>query len=167
MPRSSFKLTDKDMGWNELQNQVLKLSQTGAYVLVGVQGTEAAANHQGAPLTIGQIATVHEFGKKIVTKRGVIQIPERSFIRAAIDEYHAAIHKRATLLGTGVMLVKFTAAQALELLGQYAVGVMKQRIADGILPPNAPSTIARKKSSKPLVDKGQLRNAITYKAEGV
>lgn len=168
MAKPSLTLTDKDKGWAELQNQVLKLSQTGAYTLVGVQGGEAAANHNRAGgLTVAQIATVHEFGKVIETKRGTIVIPERSFIRAAIDEYEAAIQKRATLLGSGVMLLKFTARQALELLGEYAVGVIKQRIANGIEPANRPSTIARKRSSKPLIDSGQLRNAITHKPEGV
>jgi hypothetical protein len=45
------------------------------------------------------------------------------------------------------------------------VGVIKQRIANGIAPPNSPYTIARKGSSKPLIDTGQLRNSITYQVE--
>lgn len=165
MASPALKLKDTDRGWHDLQAQVIKLSQHGHYTLVGVQGAEGAANHQGGGLTVAQIATVHEFGRTIATARGTIVIPARSFLRAGVDEYKQAIQKRATLLGTGVMLLQFTAFQALSLLGEYTVGVIKQRIADGILPPNAPSTIRRKRSSKPLIDTGQLRNAITYTVE--
>jgi phage gpG-like protein len=167
MPKSGgLKITDKDKGWSELANKVLKLSTQGAYVQVGVLGAEAAANHNKAPgLTVAQIASVHEFGRVIHTKRGVINIPERSFLRATIDIFHDAIQKRATMLATGAMLGKFSVGQSLALLGTYAVGVIKQRIADGIAPPNSPLTIARKRSSKPLIDSGQLRGSITYRVE--
>jgi hypothetical protein len=163
---TGVSVRDIDKGWGDLKDHVLKLSQTGAYVQVGVLGAEAAANHNAARgLTVAQIASVHEFGKVIQTKRGTITIPERSFLRATIDIYRAAIQKRATLLGTGVMLTKFTVQQAMDLLGEYAVGVIKQRIANGIEPANSPWTIARKRSSKPLIDTGQLRSSITYRTE--
>lgn len=153
-----LKLTDKDKGWDELKQIVLRLSGTPAYCLVGVQGREAAANTQGAPaLTISQIASWNEFGNA--------RVPERSFIRACIDEHRPAIQSRATRLGAGVLMQRMTAPQALALLGEYAVGLMKARIAAGIQPANAPSTIKRKRSSKPLIDTGQLRNSITYTIE--
>jgi hypothetical protein len=166
MAKPGLKVSDTDKGWKDLHEQVIKLSGTSAYVQVGVQGAPAAANHNDKPgLTIGQIANVHEFGKTIQTKRATIVIPQRSFIRATIDKYEAAIQKRATMLGTGVLLVKFTTEQALELLGMYAVGLMQQTIANRIAPPNRPRTIARKGSSVPLIDSGQLRGSITHKIE--
>lgn len=167
MAKPGIKLTDKDLGWDKLKNQVIKLSQGGAYTLVGVQGSEAAANHNNASgLTVAQIATIHEFGATIRKKSGgTIVIPQRSFIRAAIDEYSIAIQKRASLLGRGAVLLKFTIPQALELLGEYAVGIMRQRIANRIPPPNSPRTIARKGSSVPLIDSGQLRGSLTHKIE--
>jgi hypothetical protein len=136
-------------------------------VKVGVQGLEAAANQQNTTLTVSQIATIHEFGKVIhqPRMRRTIVIPERSFLRATIDQYQAAIARRDVLLAQGFLLGKFQLRQAMELLGTYVVGLIKQRIADGILPRNADSTIARKRSSKPLIDTGQLRNSITYKVE--
>jgi hypothetical protein len=155
--KPAIKWTDKDLGWGELRNRVIKLSQRGAYCLVGVQGSEASRPHAKAELTVGQIATIHEFG--------TATIPQRSFIRAAIDEYQGAIQKRATLIGTGIMLLKFTIDQGLGLLGEYSVGIMKQRIADRIPPPLRPRTIARKGSSVPLIDSGQLRGSITHKIE--
>lgn len=157
-----------DHGWNDIKARVRSLRDTGAVVKVGVQGAQGAANHQDTTLTVAQIATIHEFGKTIhqPKMRRTIVIPERSFLRATIDTYQQAIARRDVLLAQGYVLGKFALKPALELLGQYVVGLIKQRIATGIAPPNRPSTIARKRSSKPLIDTGQLRNSVTYKVEG-
>lgn len=157
VPGDNLKLRDRDLGWNEVQAQLARLAREQLHVVVGVIGAPAAANHQGGKLTVGEIASFHEFGTR--------RLPQRSFIRAGIDEYKDAIQRRAVLVGQGITIGKFTAEQALSLLGEYTVGVLKQRIANGILPANAPSTIARKGSSKPLIDTGQLRNSITYRVE--
>jgi len=156
-----------DRGWNAIKARVEALHGGSAIVKVGVQGQQAAANHQDSRLTVAQIANVHEFGMTIVQPkmRRTIVIPERSFLRATIDQYREAIARRQVLLTQGYLLGKFALEPAMELLGQYVVGLIKQRIANGIAPPNKPSTIARKRSSKPLIDTGQLRNSITYKVE--
>lgn len=158
MPGAKLTITDKDFGWNHLKDAVLRLDANGgAYTLVGVQGSQAAANVQDTRLTYAELARIHEFGNA--------RTPQRSWLRAAIHEYQTAIQKRAALCGRGVLLDKFTVEQALELLGEYVVGVIKQRISDGISPPNAPSTIKRKGSSKPLIDKGGFRASITHRPE--
>ena len=156
-----------DRGWEAIQQRMESLRGAGAVVAVGVQGAEAAANHQHSHMTVAQIATVHEFGKVIhqPRMRRTIVIPERSFLRKTLDQYQEAIARRQVLLTQGYLLGKFDLKPALELLGQYVVGLVKQRIANGIAPPNSPYTIANKGSSKPLIDTGQLRNSITYKVE--
>jgi phage gpG-like protein len=156
-----------DHGWEAIKHRVRALRDQRAVCKVGVQGAEAAANHQDSRLTVAQIANVHEFGKTIHQPRTgrTIVIPERSFLRATIDQYQDAIARRQVLLGQGYVLGKFALKPAMELLGQYVVGLIKQRMANGIPPPNSPWTIARKGSSKPLIDTGQLRNSITYKVE--
>lgn len=157
MPGATLKITDRDFGWNHLKEAVLKLGEGGAYTLVGVQGSQGAANVQDSALTYAQLARIHEFG--------TARIPARSFLQGTIDEYHAAIQKRATAFGRGVVLDLFSVEQALELLGEYVVGLIKQRMADGIPPPLSPRTIKRKKSSKPLIDTGGLRASITHRPE--
>ena len=156
-----------DRGWEDIKARVTALRGAGAVVTVGVQGAPAAANHQDSRLTVAQIATVHEFGKTIrqPNMKRTIRIPERSFLRATVDQYREAIARRQVLLSQGYVLGKFELKPAMELLGQYVVGLIKQRIANGIAPPNSPWTIAKKGSSKPLIDTGQLRNSITYKVE--
>jgi len=168
MSGATLKVTDKDAGWDALKDRVLKLSAPGAYTLVGVQGQQASSAHrEAAPMTVVDLAVVHEFGKVIHKKDGTeIVIPQRSFIRATIDEYAPKLQRTASALGQGVLIGKFQTRQALELLGQQGVGLIKQRIADGIPPPNADSTKARKGSSTPLVDTGQLRGSITHRVEG-
>ncbi len=168
MAGTTLKVTDTDKGWRSLKHRVLRLSRPGAFTLVGVQGSDAAARHANAPMTVAELATTHEFGAVVRSKTGTtIVIPQRSFIRAAIDEHAGKLQRTATAVGRGVLLGKFMVSQALERLGEQATGIMKQRIADGLAPPNSPVTIARKGSSKPLIDSGQLRASITHKAEGL
>ena len=161
---STVQVKVVDRGWEDIKARVQALRGTTAEVRVGVQGVEAAANHQGTHLTVAQLAQIHEFGKVIHQPRmnRTIRIPERSFLRATIDQYQEAIARRQVLAMQGYLLGKFGLKPALELLGQYVVGLVKQRMANGIPPPNSPWTIARKGSSKPLIDTGQLRNSITY-----
>ena len=156
-----------DQGWEAIKKRIDALHGGGAVVKIGVQGHQAAANHQGKHLTVAQIATIHEFGKVIrqPRMRRTIVIPERSFLRATVDLYREAIQRRNVLLTQGFVLGKFALRAALDLLGMYVVGLVKQRIANGIAPPNSPWTIAQKGSSKPLIDTGQLRNSITHQVE--
>lgn len=154
-------IQDIDKGWHELGQAI---AGAGGYCLVGIVGPGAQAPHKGAKgLTVAQVGSVHEFGATITMPNGrVIDIPERSFIRATIDENREQLQRTATLAGRAVLLGKLDNARSLALIGEQAVGLMKKRISDGIPPPNAPITIARKGSSTPLIDKGQLRGSITY-----
>lgn len=50
----------------------------------------------------------------------------------------------------------------LERVGIVAVGNVQQYMTDLKTPPNAPSTIAKKGSSNPLIDSGAMRASVTY-----
>ncbi len=91
-----------------------------------------------------------------------INVPERSFIRAWADENEARNIAVLRGIGRAVVAGKFDADTGLERAGLAFAGSMKQRIASGIGPPNAPSTIARKGDKPPLIDTGILRSAITH-----
>lgn len=157
MAGAKLTITDRDFGWNHLKDAAEKLGSGGAYALVGVQGAQAAANVQDTSLTYAQLARIHEFGTS--------RTPQRSFIKDTIDMYDAAIMKREVACAEGVLLGKLSIEQAVEILGEYGVGLIRQRMADGIAPPNAPSTIKRKGSSKPLIDSGGLRAAVSHRPE--
>lgn len=142
-----------DHGWTKIKAEILRLKEKSV-VLVGVQGELAAASH--GDVSNVEVATWQEFG----TSTGV---PERSFIRAPIEEGRANIAQMVEKSATKIVTGKSTVDKELSLWGERLVGVMKRRISAGISPPLKPETIRRKGSSKPLIDSGQLRNSITYR----
>jgi hypothetical protein len=145
---------DTDKGAKALVARVQKAA--GPLVLtVGVHGEEGGAATQDGKTTVGDVATANEFG---------LGVPERSFIRAWADEQEA--ENQAALRKIGEAVTKGTLPSAevgLERLGLKMVGEIQARIAGGIDPPNAPATIARKGSSTPLINYGQLRSSVRHK----
>lgn len=138
-------------------------------ITVGIHADEGDAMHAGAvfaedgalepsgDLTVADVATFHEFGTRT--------IPQRSFIRAWFDENQAFIAETLQKQFAQVANGKRPVEQAAERCALAFEGSVKQRISRGIPPPLAASTIARKGSSKPLIDTGQLRNAVRGKVE--
>lgn len=127
-------------------------------ITVGVHSDDADHTHgSGEGLTIGDIATFHEFGTQFT--------PQRSFIRAWFDEGQAehqqVIREELQQAAAGASL-----SQALERIALRLEGSCKQRMARGIPPPLSPVTIKRKGSSTPLVDQGILRNSIRARVNG-
>lgn len=100
-------------------------------------------------LTVAQVAQWNEFGAG--------KIPARSFLRSTFKKRRREIHNLAQQTLTTRPDIFY------EVIGQYILNEIKKSINEGIPPPNSPVTIARKGSSKPLVDTGQLRNALTFK----
>ena len=111
-------------------------------------------------VSMATIAAVHEFGSP---EQG---IPERSFLRGGIRR--AAPKLNAVNIDSlrKVLLGKMTIEQAIEKLGVVAAGEVKREFVVGTFAPNKPATIARKGSSRPLIDTGNLRQAVTYIVEG-
>lgn len=121
----------------------------GTFVGILSEGKAKQPHPKAEGLTMAQLGAIHEFG---------LGVPERSFLRSFRDQRADDIGKVFLLL-----VQRRGVSQAVwELLGQWCVGEIQKRIAAGTPPPNAPSTIARKGSSTPLIDTGQLRSSITY-----
>jgi hypothetical protein len=132
---------------------------------VGVFQAEGAEKHStNGKQTVADIAAIHEFGALITTGEGLTVIPARSFIRAWFDENEDKIQayfaQRLDKLGPE----RWT--QALEQTALWIQSQIQRRIRKGIPPKLAQSTIDRKKSSKPLIDTGQLLAAILAKVDG-
>ena len=99
------------------------------------------------------IAMVHEFG---------INVPERSFLRSTVLEQ---ADKYARIFATNIpdAIKNGTPAyEAYSRLGTIAMNDVRLKIASGEFAALAPATIKRKKSSKPLIDTGNLRQSINY-----
>jgi hypothetical protein len=83
--------------------------------------------------------------------------------------YHALMKRLAGSGASVIVGIVGDKAHAQHGKSPYSVaGWMKARIAEGIPPPLAEATIARKGGGKttPLINTGQLRNSIGYKVEG-
>ena len=97
---------------------------------------------------LASLAAVLEFGNE--------RIPSRPFLRQTLAEnqekYTALFVK---LFESGVSI-----DQIYEQIALIAQGDVQQNIANGKWTANAPSTIKRKKSSKPLIDTGKLRQSV-------
>ena len=101
-------------------------------------------------------AVWQEFG----TSRG---IPERPFMRGSVsrnkDKYKRQMKAAAKAITNGGL----TMEQAMNQLGAAAAADIQAEIVALDSPPNAPSTIARKGSSNPLIDTGAMRQSVTWK----
>ena len=140
-------------------------------------GIFADASRDGAvPMLV--IAAANEFGAKIPKRQarfedlddenpeGWVIIPERSYLRAWFDENVDALQATMEHLIGQVVEGKISGRAALETIGGYVATHVQAYMVDLKTPPNAPSTIARKGSSNPLIDTGQLKDAITWRVVG-
>lgn len=155
MPKG-VKITDTDRGMKELFRQLFA-DGGKASIEIGIFAADGAQEYAGKTtrgLSVLQVGVFNEFG---------LGVPERSFIRGYFDENQQALQALAANLMRTVIDGKRTRDQALEVLGLRMVAEIQARIARGISPPNAPETIARKGSSTPLIDTGQLRSSISYR----
>lgn len=148
-----------DTEWRRVVRAVTSLGKRA--VKVGVLGDEAQNEVEGEGITLVRLAGVHEYGAAIQMPWGVHIIPERSFIRATIADKKNYTDVIAKLVAS-VIDGKRTEEDALELFGTKVVSDIQRRMSQGIAPANAPTTIAAKGSSKPLIDTGQLRKSITW-----
>lgn len=148
-----------------LQAMLARLRAAPKHVIVGVIGTEAAKQYEvgsrdGTPATLAQIATWNHFGTS--------HIPARPFLSETTARNRDALNAMLLASAKGIAYGKLSWEQAMAFLGQHYTDLAKQLIADappGTFAPNAPSTIERKGSSRPLIDTGQLRGAITYRVQ--
>lgn len=148
---SKLRIKTKRKGnWNvEPINQAFK----GA-VKVGFFGSEA---HPKAKLTIVELAGIHEFGTG--------HIPERSFLRASIVQNQAKYGKYLESKLKPLLSQQLTPTVFKQGLGLLASTDVQNYIAQGRFAPLSPETIKRKRSSRPLIDTGRLRQSVTYQVE--
>ena len=92
---------------------------------------------------------------------GTVNAPARPFIRGTVDNNEEKFQKQ--MESSVKKLAKGeTAGKVLNELGAFAKDLLQQEIKNGEFVPNAPSTIARKGSEKPLIDSGLLRQSANY-----
>ena len=155
------KVEDTDLGLNRII-VTLKEELSDVVIKVGVQAKDKTVKRgkggsiRNTDQPLAAIAAIHEFG--------LGGMPQRSFLRSAFDENKPMINK----MGDSVVnsaIKGISTETALNQLGNVVQGMVQKKIVDGPFVPNSPATIKRKKSSKPLIDTGHLRQSIRYVIE--
>ncbi len=144
-------IQDRDKGARRLIAVYGEMRKGDRAAEVGVIGARSQVE-ESAGITVADVATWAEYG---------LGQPQRSWLRDWVDGHQAQINARLTTELRHVHEGKQTRDQALARLGVWIAGELQKNIANGIAPANAQSTIDRKGSSVPLIDKGQFRQAIT------
>lgn len=130
-------------------NTLRKLSSTE----IKVGFLESSGGYEDGT-TVAQVAAWNEFGTE--------HSPSRPFMRQTLKDQREEITKFARDRAKGVVNGSMSAQMALNGIGSYVKGRMQAEIRDGEFEPNAPSTVAHKGSSKPLIDTGRMRQSIVY-----
>ena len=145
---ASNQIIDRDLGYDDIVDALDDIDGSEIAVFVGFRALSAGAD-------VIAKAAANEFGTET--------IPERSFMRSTVDEeqrvYLDHLERAAGEFADGR---QGRAVQTLERLGLRAVGDIQEKIVELRDPPNAPSTIASKGSSNPLIDTGNMRQSVDY-----
>ena len=115
----------------------------------------ANLDEDGKQIDLVGIASANEFGTE--------RIPERSFLRSTVDEKKEAFRKFIGRNKAAMVISAVERKRTFIKLGLFAEKEVVKKINRGPFVPNAPATIARKGSSKPLIDKGRMRQSVTSK----
>lgn len=124
-------------------------------VVTGILSDENSRD-ESTGITNAELGTIHEYG---VPEKN---IPERSFMRSTASEEANNLGRLAKIQIAECLKGDKSAHDTFATIGEYLQGKIVDKITDGDFEPNTEATMKRKKSSKPLIDTGQLRGAITY-----
>ena len=102
--------------------------------------------------------------KAAINEYGTSKIPQRPFMRTATSRHGKSWGSKAVKAVQSVMK-GMPISQVTELVGMQMKSDISSTLTNGPWTPNAVSTIAKKGSSRPLIDTGELRASINYKVE--
>jgi|SRR5581483_8976961 len=151
----AIRIKDTDNGYQAMRRNVFGKGKSR--VLVGITEEVGREQHaEGRAATVLQIAIWNEFGNGLHS-------PERSYLRSWFDSNKTAAEDKLSAMMPALLAGEITKEQLLDRLGLWIVGeIQKTMTGDGIPPPNAPSTIAKKGSATATVEDGTLRSKITH-----
>ena len=149
----SYKIIEK-------KSQLEKLKKTlndliGAKLKVGYFDAQKSDKNE---LTLATVAKINEYG----TEDG--KIPPRPFIRQTLRKHNNFKAELKNVLQETLTLSK-TFDSLFKKLGVKAMQEIQKEFTAGEFKQNAECTIKKKKSSKPLIDKGQLRRSVSWRVE--
>lgn len=126
----------------------------GLEVRIGYQrGTLSGNPDDSSRADLVDIAMWNEFG--------TVNIPSRPFMRDSVDKHEAAINHMLTAQ-KDALLHGATAREILNTAGLFQQDLIQTEIEQGDFVANAPATVRKKGSDKPLIDTGTMKNSVHY-----
>lgn len=146
-------IQDKDLGFTRIELDLKHLR--GRSVKVGIMGSESVDG-----VAVVDYAFYNEFG----TSRG---IPARPFMSRTYSEHKADMIKFTEFMYGQVIDGKMTPDHLLQTVGADYQSKIQKTIHDAKswAAPNAPSTVAKKGSSSPLIDTGRMVGSVRYEVK--
>ena len=152
------KFESKDMGKAKIERELKAAKKLVA--LVGIPSD--AKRHEDNPnIGLAEIAFIMEKGS------AVNNIPARPFMQQTRQRNEKRMMGLSRKLLKALSNGSTTAMDAIKKLGASYEGAMKRIFIEGSFAPDAPATVRRKKSSRPLIDTGLLRQSIKFKVAKV
>tara|TARA_R110000851_G_scaffold238139_1_gene390952 strand:+ start:81 stop:563 length:483 start_codon:yes stop_codon:yes gene_type:complete len=158
MTGPTIKVKSKPVNVAKLIKKMEKVASQPQKVLVGFPENIPYPDEEGTNLIM--VAATHEFG----SADG--KIPERSFMRAGLNEKKAKLKSIwKNKLAKQVLEGEITPVKALGLIGQWGETVVKSKIRTLTSPANSERTIKEKGSSNPLIDTGHMIQSVRYEVD--
>lgn len=148
---STVYVRDTDRGFRAILAQVDALAKVRVEV-----GWHADKRHEGGKPT-ASIAAVHEFGS--VSR----SIPARPTLGPTVDRNASTYREYLQRLLSEAVSRGKDPEGALRIFGARVASDVKRSINELTAPPLSPATIARKGSSKPLIDTGAMRDQVDHR----
>ena len=98
---------------------------------------------------------------------GFLVRDRRSFIRASFDTGKATLENICKEAVDGIILKKWTAQEAADYIGKWAVEMTHDYFNTKLSPPKSATTQLTSTQYQPLFDTGRLYNSISYSVEGI
>ena len=148
------KVTKSGPGLDGLRADLARLMKSD--VLVGIPAEKAM--RKGSPINNASVLFIFTHGSPLRNQ------PPRPLLEPSIEKNKAAISAHMAAAARAIVVEKNAARgnRELNLAGVVAVNGAKRFFLDNQWAPNAPSTIKRKKSDRPGVDLGIMRNALSW-----
>lgn len=98
----------------------------------------------------------------VYNELGTSTIPARPFMKQSFENHESDLQGACDTVNN-LISNGSTAEQALVTLGNFCKALVQEEIVNGGFEPNAPSTIEKKKSKRPLIDTGTMRQSVDFK----
>lgn len=142
----------KNPRWIEQLTKRLKKESTKEVAIGFPRGEESAAPHYDNGASILDVAIYNNFG--------TARIPRRPFMDNASTKLQKMWKKLLSQAQKRLNAGEISEETVMKTAALQGEAIVRAEIDAVDSPPNAPSTIAAKKSAKPLIDSGDMRKYV-------